>query len=107
MYPTWQNRAWTNSLPLPTDWKGPVQTSRASPTLLWVLSEFVSYVAESRGHYTQSPNHTNSACAYVLIHAQLFATPQTVTFQAFCLWDFPSKNTGVGCHVLLQGIFPT
>ena len=21
-------------------------------------------------------------------------------------WDFPSKNTGVGCHFLLQGIFP-
>ena len=20
-------------------------------------------------------------------------------------WDFPSKNTGVGCHLLLQGIF--
>ena len=25
----------------------------------------------------------------------------------FCPWDFPGKNTGVGCHVLLQGIFPT
>ena len=24
-----------------------------------------------------------------------------------CLWDFPGKNTGVGCHTLLQGIFPT
>ena len=24
-----------------------------------------------------------------------------------CLWDFPGKNTGVGCHALLQGIFPT
>ena len=24
-----------------------------------------------------------------------------------CPWDFPSKNTGVGCHFLLQGIFPT
>ena len=24
-----------------------------------------------------------------------------------CLWDFPGKNTGVGCHFLLQGIFPT
>ena len=24
-----------------------------------------------------------------------------------CLWDFPSKNTGVGCYALLQGIFPT
>ena len=20
-----------------------------------------------------------------------------------CLWDFPGKNTGVGCHALLQG----
>ena len=24
-----------------------------------------------------------------------------------CPWDFPSKNTEVGCHFLLQGIFPT
>ena len=23
------------------------------------------------------------------------------------LWDSPPKNTGVGCHALLQGIFPT
>ena len=25
----------------------------------------------------------------------------------FCPWDSPGKNTGVGCLVLLQGIFPT
>ena len=25
----------------------------------------------------------------------------------FYPWDFPGKNTGVGCHFLLQGIFPT
>ena len=24
-----------------------------------------------------------------------------------CPWDFPDKNTGVGCHFLLEGIFPT
>ena len=24
-----------------------------------------------------------------------------------CPWDFPGKNTGVGCHFLFQGIFPT
>ena len=24
-----------------------------------------------------------------------------------CLWDFPGKNIGVGCHSLLQGIFLT
>ena len=23
-----------------------------------------------------------------------------------CPWDFPGKNTGVGCHFLIQGIFP-
>ena len=24
-----------------------------------------------------------------------------------CQWDSPSKNIGVGCHALLQGILPT
>ena len=24
-----------------------------------------------------------------------------------CPWDFPGKNTGVGCHLLLQEIFLT
>ena len=24
-----------------------------------------------------------------------------------CSWDSPGKNTGVGCHFILQGIFPT
>ena len=24
-----------------------------------------------------------------------------------CAWDSPGKNTGVGCHALHQGIFPT
>ena len=24
-----------------------------------------------------------------------------------CPWDSPGKNTGEGCHVLLEGIFPT
>ena len=23
-----------------------------------------------------------------------------------CLWNFPGKNTGAGCHFFLQGIFP-
>ena len=28
-------------------------------------------------------------------------------FRLLCPWDSPGKNTRVGCHVLLQGIFPT
>ena len=47
-----------------------------------------------------------------LSHVQLFGTPWTVARQAqspelLCSWDFPGKNTGVGCHFLLQEIFPT
>ena len=36
-----------------------------------------------------------------------FVTPWTVVRQALRPWDYPGKNTGVGCHFLLQGIFPT
>ena len=35
---------------------------------------------------------------------QLFATLWT---RLLCQWDFADKNTGVGCHALLQGIFLT
>ena len=31
--------------------------------------------------------------------------PQTT--RLLCPWDSPGKNTGVGCHALLQGVFPT
>ena len=31
----------------------------------------------------------------------------SVTCQLLCPWNFPVKNTGVGCHFLLQGIFLT
>ena len=48
------------------------------------------------------------ACMHVhLVRVQLFTTPFTVAFQAPCPWNFPGKNTRVGCHLLLQGIFPT
>ena len=40
-------------------------------------------------------------------HVQLCATPWTAARQALYYWDSPDKNTGVGCHSLLQGIFPT
>ena len=40
-------------------------------------------------------------------HFQLCGTLWTVACQAPSSWDSPGKNTGVGCHVLFQGIFPT
>ena len=38
---------------------------------------------------------------------RLFVNPWTVACQAPLSRDFPGKNTGVGCHFFLQGIFPT
>ena len=38
---------------------------------------------------------------------RLIATLWTIAHQAPHPWDSPSKNNGVGCHSLLQGIFPT
>ena len=35
-----------------------------------------------------------------------FAIHGFIACQAPCPWNFPGKNTGVGCHFLLQGIFP-
>ena len=40
-------------------------------------------------------------------HVQLFVTQGLYSPPGSCPWDFPGKNTGVGCHALLQGIFPT
>ena len=36
-----------------------------------------------------------------LQHHELYPT------RLLCSWDSPGKNTGVVCHALLQGIFPT
>ena len=42
-----------------------------------------------------------------LSHVQFFTTPWTVPARLLHPWDSPGKNPGVGCHFLLQGIFPT
>ena len=42
-----------------------------------------------------------------LSRVRLFVIPWTVVYQALQPWDFPGKNTGVGCHFLLQEIFQT
>ena len=38
-------------------------------------------------------------------HVRLCETPETPEpTRLLCPWDFPGKNTGVGCHFLLQGM---
>ena len=50
--------------------------------------------------------HTHTLLLLLLLsrfsRVQLCATPQTAAHQAPRPWDSPGKNTGVGCHFLLQ-----
>ena len=45
----------------------------------------------------------------VHMHVCSLASVLSNSLQPYVLfsWDSPGKNAGVGCHVLLQGIFPT
>ena len=52
----------------------------------------------------------HSMCCAMLSHfshSPLLGTPWTVAARVLCPWDSPGKNTGVGSHAFLQGIFPT
>ena len=42
-----------------------------------------------------------------LSRVRLSATPWTTAYEVLHPWNFPGKNTGVGYHFLLWGIFPT
>ena len=50
----------------------------------------------------ESPWHVRASLTLV----QLCGTQWTVAHQAPLSMGFPGKNTGAGCHFLLQGIFP-
>ena len=39
----------------------------------------------------------------LLSHVWLFCDPMDCSPPAFCPWDFPGKNTGVGCHSFSRG----
>ena len=47
------------------------------------------------------------ACRVASVTSGPFETPWTVALQAPLSWDSPGRNTGVGCHALLQGVFLT
>ena len=70
-----------------------------SKSLLWMRE---SVPREFPGSLKESQRNCS-----LLSHVQLFVTPWTVACQALSPWDFPDKNTGMGCHFLLQGIFLT
>ena len=59
---------------------------------------------QSHTMYDSMVEHTCVCVCLLLSHVQLFRTPWTIGL--LCPQNFQGKNTGVGCHSLLQGIFP-
>ena len=74
-------------------------------------STFISVVCRIKTTITKTGNeYFHKDYVYMCAHAQSCLTllqPHGLQPTSFpCPWDFPGKNTGVGCHFLLQGIFP-
>ena len=81
---------------------------------------FLDFLISQTGKITYTHTHTHThcqlncqlyTCVCVLRHFSrvrlcdpMDCSPPT---RLLCLWNSPGKNTGVGCHALLQGVFPT
>ena len=60
--------------------------------------------------FTQVSKVRAVKCVYMLSHSMVSASLWSYGLwpaRLLCPWDSPGKNTGVGCHFLLQGIFLT
>ena len=60
---------------------------------------------------TERPTHKTRKCICRLTlscSVVSLCNPMYCSFPgSFCPWNFLGRNTGAGCHFLLQGIFPT
>ena len=78
-------------------------------SFLWFAISCDSYTCGKRNKLKKKRKEPfkHSTCPY-LSQVQLFVTSWTIQGASFlCPWNFPNKNSGVGCHFLLQGIFQT
>ena len=89
------------SSPYPASWKCPSVFSLGDHLHPWRLNSNTTLSTKLV---------LTSWCACMLScfsHVWLFVTPWTVAHQASLSMRFTSQNTSMGCHSLLQGIFPT
>ena len=84
-----------------------------------ILAWRIPWTVQSTGSQRVGPNRATSTftfpslwqtagCAEVShsVMADSLRPHRLQPARLLCPWDSPGKNTGVGCHALLQGIFP-
>ena len=103
--------------PHPLNWTT-LCSAQPAQLYMWLLTSLVFYLLVSGAIITQPGGQTrNWASSFILISFSHYLVTKSCPtllqvhglkpIRLFCPWDFPGKNTGVGCHFLLQGIFPT
>ena len=79
-------------------WLQPMGSQRAGHD--WEINTHIHHLS----CFTSHPlNYINYCCLIKSYLTLLWPQPARL----LCSWNFPGKNTGVGWHFLLQGIFPT
>ena len=68
---------------------------------MWYIHTVEQYSVLKRGRLWTAcaPPHTREHVSSVV--------SDSLPTRLLCLWDYQGKNTAVGCHALLQGIFLT
>ena len=105
-----ESGTWTNSLRRVILWKGRMRKEeRGSPLHLGSNSSCAISSRKAAFSWlgTQTRASVHACVLSCLSCVQLYAYAWTVAHQAPLSGDSPGKDTGVGCHTLLQGIFPT
>ena len=81
-------------------WLQVLNTCYLHPSLLVFTPPSLVYAALP-SHINYNSKQQNGGPASALL------PPLQSIFHMWSAWDSPGKSTGVGCHALLQGIFPT
>ena len=101
----------------PFSWKAETEAHKVCVAVDWERSCAQTELLSKSEPQTESHRYFQLSCesrfGIVCVRVQSlscvrpFVTPWTVACQAPLSMGFPTKNTGVGCNALLQGIFPT
>ena len=83
------------------------KTSRSSPIQFpdFSLKEWFFLKHNANVLSVHNESESESVSHLVLLHS--LGPHGLQPTRLLCPWNSPSKNTGVGCHFLLEGIFPT
>ena len=70
----------------------------------YILHGFIFKSEDFTSDFFSSLTITTITVLSHISRVQVFGTLWTVPARLLCPWDCLGKNTGVGCHALLQGI---